>query len=243
MQYNTPDHLANNETQSPSIIFISGIDTEIGKTVATGWYANKLTQQGYSVITQKFIQTGCKEKSEDIIKHRKIQGIPLTEEDNLGITCPYIFSYPCSPLLASRLVNQTIEDKKLDECTQILKQQYDIVLIEGAGGLYAPYQQNKTIIDYIAERNYPIILVTSSRLGSINHTLLNLHACQQRNIFVLSVIYNLYPEDDLAISQDTQLFLSQYIAKHFPNTTFDIMPKIPECDCSLIIKETPQKIG
>ena len=73
------------------VIFVSGIDTDVGKTVATGIYAKKLMEQGFSVITQKMIQTGCKNIAHDLLVHRKIQGIYLTEEDLQGETCPYLF--------------------------------------------------------------------------------------------------------------------------------------------------------
>ncbi|SUB36632.1 dethiobiotin synthase-2 [Pasteurella multocida] len=69
-------------------------------------------QQGASVITQKMIQTGCRGIAEDLLIHRKIQGIELTEEDKQGITCPYVFDYPCSPHLAAKLEQRTIERKK-----------------------------------------------------------------------------------------------------------------------------------
>ncbi|PRI66971.1 ATP-dependent dethiobiotin synthetase BioD, partial [Haemophilus influenzae] len=84
------------------VIFISGIDTDVGKTIATGIYAKKLMEQGCSVITQKMIQTGCKNIADDLLVHRKIQGIDLTEEDLQGETCPYVFEYPCSPHLAAK---------------------------------------------------------------------------------------------------------------------------------------------
>ena len=79
-----------------TVLFITGIDTNIGKTFATGMIACALAEKGKKVITQKMIQTGCTEVSEDIEMHRKIQGIPFTEEDKAGLTCPYIFTYPCS---------------------------------------------------------------------------------------------------------------------------------------------------
>lgn len=243
MTFSITQHSMYSGRQLPSIIFVSGIDTNIGKTVATGWYARKLAQQGYNVITQKFVQTGCQTHSEDIMEHRQIQGISLTKEDEQGTTCPYIFHYPCSPLLAAKLENKTIEDSVLDSSTRTLQQAYDVVLIEGTGGLDVPYREGKTTLNYIEERKYPIVLVTSSRLGSISHTLLCLRACQQHNIPVLSVIYNLYPENDLAISQDTQFFLHTYLEQHFPETSFETMEKIPEYSSDLLLKETPQKIG
>ncbi|MDE6254912.1 MAG: dethiobiotin synthase, partial [Muribaculaceae bacterium] len=81
----------------PAKLFITGIDTDAGKSFATGWLAKLIMAQGKSVITQKFVQTGNLEFSEDIEVHRKIMGIPLTTVDKIGITAPVIFTYPASP--------------------------------------------------------------------------------------------------------------------------------------------------
>ena len=208
------------------VLFVSGIDTDIGKSIATGYYAKYLMQQGYSVITQKMVQTGCQEISEDIVVHRKIQGIDLTEEDRRGVTCPYLFDYPCSPHMAARLQQTCIDEKIIEKSTALLAQNYDYVLLEGAGGLMVPYSEVKTTLDYLAARGYPLILVTSGRLGSINHTLLSLEACAQRKIAVETLIYNLYPPADELITQDTQQYLRGYLAKRFPKTKFMLMEKI-----------------
>ncbi|MGC6376493.1 dethiobiotin synthase [Bisgaard Taxon 45] len=205
------------------VFFISGIDTDIGKTIATGWYAKKLMQQGAKVITQKMIQTGCQGIAEDLLTHRKIQGIPLTEEDKQGITCPYVFDYPCSPHLAAKLAQRTIEREKIEKCTALLSEKYDYVLLEGAGGLCVPYHAEETTLDYIRQQQYPVILVTSGKLGSINHTLLSLQACQSQGIRIHAVIYNLYPPADVLISQETQHFLRQYLAKHHPESAFEVL--------------------
>ena len=91
------------------ILFVGGIDTDIGKTVATGWLAAKLMRQGFSVITQKIVQTGCTGISDDILVHRRLQNLPLLPEDTDGITCPYLFGYPCSPHLAARMAGARID--------------------------------------------------------------------------------------------------------------------------------------
>ncbi|AWX13386.1 dethiobiotin synthase [Mergibacter septicus] len=205
---------------SGKVIFISGIDTDVGKSVATGFYAKHLMQQGFSVITQKMVQTGNTGISEDILMHRQLQGISLTEEDLQGETCVYLFDYPCSPHLAAELENRVIEIEKITQATDKLATKYDYVLVEGAGGLAVPYNQYQTSLDYIEQQGYPVILVTSGKLGSINHTLLSLFACQQRNIQVDTVIYNLYPRRDPIIDQDTQQYLRQYLAKYSTNTKF-----------------------
>lgn len=84
-------------------IFISGIDTDAGKTYATGWLAKNYMDKGLSVATQKFIQTGNKEFSEDIEAHRKIMGIEMLPEDIDHTTAPIIFNYPASAQLAARI--------------------------------------------------------------------------------------------------------------------------------------------
>ncbi|MDH2923848.1 dethiobiotin synthase [Nicoletella semolina] len=204
-------------------IFVTGIDTGIGKSVATGIYAKELMNQGYSVITQKMVETGAKKFSEDIILHRKLQGIPLTAEDYEGITCPFVYSYPCSPHLAARLENRKIDIDVVIRNTDILRKKYDYVLIEGAGGLAVPYSEELTILDYIQQQNLPVILVTSGKLGSINHTLLSLFACQYHQLRVHSVVYNLYPKTDPIICNETQYYLSNYLSKVFPNANFEVL--------------------
>lgn len=73
-----------------SKIFISGIDTDAGKSYCTAWYANRLTAEGQTVITQKFIQTGNVGRSEDIELHRALTVGHLLDEDREGLTAPVI---------------------------------------------------------------------------------------------------------------------------------------------------------
>lgn len=81
------------------VYFVSGIDTDIGKTVATGMLAKQLLQQGKSVITQKPVQTGCQDIAEDIAVHRKIMGIPMQEADEQRLTMPESSAIPPRPTL------------------------------------------------------------------------------------------------------------------------------------------------
>ncbi len=100
--------------------FITGIGTDVGKSWATGWLAKRLMDEGKSVITQKFIQTGNEGRSEVIEVHRQIMGIGLTEEDFEMITAPEIFSYPCSPDLAAKIDNRAIAFRKIEHATEVL---------------------------------------------------------------------------------------------------------------------------
>lgn len=200
------------------VLFISGIDTDIGKTVATGILARQLVGQGYTVITQKMVQTGCTGIAADLLTHRRIQGTDLLPEDLDGTTCPYVFAHPCSPHLAAALQQQAIDENRITAATRKLATCFDYVLLEGAGGLAVPYREGATTLDYLAAQGYPVVLVTSARLGSINHTLLSLDACQTRGIAVHTLVYNLYPQNDALISGDTRAYLQNHLAQHFPAT-------------------------
>lgn len=94
---------------SKNVYFITGIDTDAGKSIVTGVLARDMRARGERVITQKFIQTGNTGISEDIELHRRIMGIPLQREDLDGTTCPITFTYPASPQLAAEIDNREID--------------------------------------------------------------------------------------------------------------------------------------
>lgn len=211
-----------------NVYFVSGIDTNIGKSYATGYLARLWNEQGRRTITQKFIQTGNEPGySEDIELHRNIMGIELTPEDRQGLTKPEIFSYPASPHLASLLDKRDIDFDKIEQATEALSSLYDAVLLEGAGGLMVPLTEDFLTIDYIRQKNYPLIFVTSGKLGSINHTLLSFEAIRNRGIKLDTVVYNLFPkEEDEIIQQDTERYIRNYLQKNFPDANFVLVPQI-----------------
>ena len=198
-------------------IFISGIDTDAGKTYATAWLQRRLIDEGKSVITQKFIQTGCIGTSEDIEAHRRLSGTGPMSEDAEGLTAPVIFSYPASAQLAARMDGREIDLGVIDRARQELARRYDVVLVEGAGGLMVPITDTFMAIDYAVSRNLPVALVTNSRLGSINHTILSLEALRSRGATLHSVLYNTwYDKDSAPIAADTQAFIRRYLSRNHP---------------------------
>lgn len=192
---------------------ITGIDTDIGKTIATGLLARGLVEAGVSVITQKAVQTGCEGVSEDIISHRKIMGCEMLPVDHQGLTCPYLFSTPCSPHLAARIEGKSIDPQRITRATSELRKDFQVILLEGAGGLFVPLREELTLIDYFAEIGCPVILVTSSRLGSINHTLASLEALKARKMELAGVIYNRNAEVDERIAEDSLNMISMHLKR------------------------------
>ncbi|PKH80819.1 dethiobiotin synthase [Psychrobacter sp. 4Bb] len=220
-----------------SVIFVSGIDTDIGKTYATGLLAKALMQQGLNVITQKLVQTGVSINpsngemniADDIITHRQLMDIPLQPCDLDFTTCAYRYKKPASPHLSAVLANQPLNIEAITEATKALQADYDVVLLEGAGGLLVPITTELLTLDYVAEQGYPIVLVTSGRLGSINHTLLSLEAIKSRGLMVYSVIYNHIHDDaeqtDAEIANSTIDFLQAYLARHYPKANWLVLAK------------------
>ena len=120
-----------------------------------------------------------------------------------------------------------IDFDKIERATEELSRRYDVVLLEGAGGLMVPLTDELLTIDYIAQKGYPLLFVTSGKLGSINHTLLSLEAIKNRGIKLDTVLYNLYPTvEDRTIQEDTQLFIQRYLKKDFPETKFCMVPEL-----------------
>lgn len=207
------------------IIFVSGIGTNVGKSYATGWLANKLNSEKKNAITLKMIQTGNDGYSEDIDIHRKIMGLPLLDEDKDFTTAPIIMTYPASPHLAAKIDHCTIDLSKIDRSTEKLFEKYDTILMEGAGGLMVPITETYTTIDYIREHNLLLALVTNGQLGSISHTLLALEAIKTRQIKLKYVVYNPYFDEDKIIAEETQKYLGEFLKKNFPETEYLIMNK------------------
>lgn len=210
-----------------SVFFVSGIDTNAGKSYATGWIASRWNRQGIRTITQKLVQTGNTGLSEDIELHRRIMGTGMLAEDLQGLTMPEIYTYPCSPHLAAEIDRRPLDIDKIEAATNALAAKYDAVLLEGAGGLMVPLTRELLTIDYIAQKGYPLIFVTSGRLGSISHTLLGLEAVKRRGIDLKILAFNMFPkEDDMTISNDTREYLKNYLSKEFPDAEYIEIPEI-----------------
>lgn len=212
---------------------VSGIDTDAGKSYATGILARMLLSQGVRTITQKFIQTGNTDVSEDIELHRRLMGIPMQGVDLERTTCPVIYKFPASPHLAAALEGARVDTSVITAATAKLRESYDIVLVEGAGGLMVPLSPFDPLhkpheyltIDYVAEQRLPLLFVTSAKLGSLNHTLLSFEACRSRGIEIAAVLWKLYPAGDPVIAADTRSYIADYLRAYWPESRMIDIPK------------------
>jgi len=195
------------------VVFVSGIDTGVGKTVVTGELARAAIAKGRDAITVKMVQTGNIGRSEDIEEHRRIMGVGELPEDAEGLTAPQIFAFPGSGHLAARLEGKRVNLKKITSSVEACARRRDLVLVESAGGLFVPLTSSVLTIDYLAERGWPLVLVTNGRLGSINHTLMSIEAAVRRGIALLAVVYDWAPDVDPIIDEDTPATIKAYLKR------------------------------
>ena len=193
------------------IYFISGIDTDIGKSIATGMMARFLHQIGKRVITVKLVQTGNTDFSEDIARHREIMGCGLFPEDTEHLTAPEIYTFPASPHLSAELDKRPIDLDKILNAANLLQSRYEVVLVEGAGGLAVPLTEDLLTVDFAAAQQWPLILVTSGRLGSLNHTILSMEAAVNRKMKIAGIVYNESPKADPLIEADSERMIRKYL--------------------------------
>ena len=209
------------------ICFVTGIDTGVGKSVATGLIARWLAQRGRSVITQKLVQTGCREPvAEDVAVHRRLMGTGLLDIDHDGTTCPCRLAFPASPHLAARLEGRTVDTAAIGRATERLALMFEHVLVEGVGGVLVPLTEGLTVLDYVAWRRYPMIVVGSFRLGSINHTLLTLEAARRRGVQVRGLVLNGHPAASAEIAADAQRVFAEALSRYgYPRSIVE-MPEL-----------------
>ena len=196
-----------------SVVFVSGIDTGVGKTIVTGELARAAIAKGRDAITVKMVQTGNVGRSEDIEEHRRIMGVGVLPEDAEGLTAPQIFAFPGSGHLAARLEGKRVNLKRITNAVEACARRRDLVLVESAGGLFVPLTSSVLTIDYLSERGWPLVLVTNGRLGSINHTLMSIEAAMRRGIALLAVVYDWAPDVDPIIDEDTPATIKAYLKR------------------------------
>jgi dethiobiotin synthetase len=191
-------------------VFISGTDTNIGKTIISSWLA---IHTGCAYF--KPIQTGTREDN-DSETVRQLSNAKIY---------PEIYRYldPLSPHLAAKKAGENIEIKKI-----ILPSIQESLIIEGAGGLLVPINEKYLMIDLIKKFDIEVILVARTSLGTINHTLLSLEALRARGIKVLGVIMN--GECNIENSQSIEFYGETRILAEFPKLSqisYEILKNIP----------------
>jgi dethiobiotin synthetase len=170
-----------NRTGLARILFITGTDTGVGKTLLTGLLLDHLRHSGCHALAMKPF---CSGDRADVDFLHAIQNAELTPDE----INPFFFAEPLAPLVAARKQDLSIRLQEVLRRIWHVAGRCQCLLIEGSGGLFVPLGEGYTVADLIAKLNCEVIVVSRNRLGTINHTLLTVRALQHLGIKILKVV-------------------------------------------------------
>ena len=185
--------------------FITGTDTGVGKTWSTVALMQYFKKQGNTVLGMKPVASGCTEIdgqlcNDDALLLQKHATNCLPYQD----INPYAFALPVAPHLAAEQAGVEIEIDKIVMQYQQLKNQADVVLIEGVGGWMVPFNKEYGVADLAKQLGLPIIVVVGMRLGCINQAQLTFAAIQQAGVKSHGWIASCVEENMLMLDENIQ---------------------------------------
>ena len=172
--------------------FVTGTDTEVGKTLVSGALILKLREQGINTIGFKPVVAGTYQDAAGKTLNEDVETLRIAS--NLGSNelslCPYLLDQPAAPHLVAARQSLKLEMGVMAEAFQNIQHQADCVVVEGAGGLLIPLNDQDDLSDFAKKIRLPIILVVGMKLGCINHALLTYEAIKARNLTIAGWIAN-----------------------------------------------------
>ena len=173
---------------------VTGTDTGVGKTFVACGLLKAFRQMGVSVAPFKPVETGCPEYPMDGRLLKEAAGLSIDDSE----VVPFLFSEPLAPAVAEELEGKKIDLEVLGQNLKRLRSSYEMVVVEGAGGLLVPVKGRITYADLAVMWDLPVLVVARSKLGTINHTLLTLRVARACGLKVLAVVLNGYEGADTA---------------------------------------------
>jgi len=189
-------------------IFITGTDTDVGKTVVTAGLLNQIRAHGVDAVPMKPVQTGCVLQNgvyhaPDLDFSISYSELTHTDEEYQYMS-PYKYDPACSPHLAGKLAGECPVIDNIVFNLKKLEESREFILVEGAGGIMVPLSDKDMMIDLMKTVGYPVILVARTGLGTINHTLLSLQALRNAGLNVLGIIFN-----NITLPSESSLFIRE----------------------------------
>jgi dethiobiotin synthetase len=177
----------------PIGFFVTGTDTEVGKTLVSAALLLKLQKHHTSVIGYKPVVAGIRLidgqlQNEDLLTLALASNHPAAKEiENI---CPYVLKTASAPHLVAEKEQLELDYTTMLQGYQNLQNQTDAIIVEGVGGFKVPFHQNKDSADFAQDLGLPVILVVGMRLGCINHALLTVEAILSRGLTIAGWVAN-----------------------------------------------------
>lgn len=166
-------------------IFVTGTGTEVGKTLVSCGIARFLKNAGVNVGVMKPVSSGSMEDAFRLTKAARCL-------DKMKWINPVHFKNPLAPYSASLIEKRKFSLKKVLHAYRKIRMKHPFVIVEGIGGTRVPLTANFEVADLIFKMKLPAIIVSSAKLGTINHTLLTLDYLERKKVKVLGIILNFF---------------------------------------------------
>ena len=171
--------------------FVTGTDTEVGKTIASCALLQAAGQLGYRTVGYKPVASGSEMTADGL---RNSDALALQRNSTLAVDYaainPYTFAEPTSPHIISADEGRPIQAPVMSAGLRALEKQADWVLVEGAGGWLTPLSPTLSFADWVQTEQLPVILVVGVKLGCINHALLTAQAIRQAGLTLVGWVAN-----------------------------------------------------
>ena len=182
-------------------LFVTATDTDIGKTYVCAGIAHLLKKSGINVGIMKPFACGIKQKTGFSSKDLSILSNAVDGNDPEEFVNPFFFPISASPYTAAKNLGVKIDINHVMKCFRKLNKIHDITLVEGIGGIMTPILKDYAIIDLIKDLEANTIIVTSSKIGTVNHTILTCNMCKSMKIPVKGLIINNFDSIGYPISE------------------------------------------
>lgn len=182
-------------------LFITGTDTDVGKSIVTLALALALEKAGYRVGVYKPLQSGAYDENGKLVA----PDLALMQKfsSTLLCGCSYLLKGECSPALALKLAAISFSMEKIKTDFAEMQKKCNVVLVEGAGGLLCPvhFAQKLTMADVIKQLEIPCVIVARAKLGTVNHCLMTDSIAKNYGLPVKGILLNRFLQDtnDIAV--------------------------------------------
>lgn len=185
--------------------FVTGTDTEVGKTLVSGALILKLRELGRNAIGFKPVVAGTYQGqngeyiNEDIETLQVASNLPQTQS-----ICPFVLDTPAAPHIVAKAHGIELNVNKLLESFTSIQNENDFVVVEGAGGLIVPLNDHESLADFAQKIDLPIILVVGMKLGCLNHALLTIEAIKTRKMKIAGWVANALAQEMSLLNENIQ---------------------------------------
>jgi dethiobiotin synthetase len=170
-------------------LFVTGTDTDVGKTVVAGAIANHFFRKGFRPGVCKPVATGCAIGREGLMSEdAEFLASVAHSRHTLDLVCPQRFRDPLAPAVAAQREGRRVDWPAIDGALQYMSRDSDAMIVEGAGGVLVPMDEGVFVLDVCRWLGLPVVVVARAGLGTINHTLLTLWEIERRGLPVAGVI-------------------------------------------------------